>query len=194
MVVLAACSHQEATTPKQRTTILYSPNGEPLAGGILGNPACHVAMSGWFGRLAGAEGKIPREAFLADARAQFARMDIDHNGYLVSEELERYRRPYRPVIAAAKPPEEEKKHRPSNGKHDSDKSKDDEPIEDGGDPVMSADTNLDFKVTPEEFTIHAQKIFSELNTHNDGALSSDEVLTRCKTEKTDSLVGNALSW
>ncbi len=44
---------------------------------------------------------------------------------------------------------------------------------------MSADTNLDNKVTPEEFMAYARKKFLELDSNHDGTLSRDEVLARC---------------
>jgi hypothetical protein len=50
---------------------------------------------------------------------------------------------------------------------------------DTSDPVMSADTNLDNKVTLEEFMTYAQKKFLELDSNHDGVLSRDEVLARC---------------
>ncbi len=39
------------------------------------------------------------------------------------------------------------------------------------DPVMSADTNLDYKVTPDEFIAYSRNKFKELDTDHTGKLS-----------------------
>lgn len=44
---------------------------------------------------------------------------------------------------------------------------------------MSADTNNDFKVTSQEFSVHAERTFIELDTNHDGLLSRDELLKTC---------------
>jgi len=194
-LALSGCSgdSQKKEKAKQQAALsrmLYSPNGEPLNGGSLGRPACREALSKWFERVdANHGGSLSREEFLADARLQFGRMDIDQNGYLVSEEVERFRQPYRqqapgeiaspgPHGNAAQPQPGGHKHGEAKGDQGSnaDEAHDDS---DTSDPVMSADTDLDFKVTSEEFMIHAQKIFLELDSNHDGALSLDEVLARC---------------
>lgn len=172
--------------------MLYSPNGEPLNGGALGKPTCEAALSRWFDRVdADHDGMIGRAEFSADASAQFAQMDIDHNGYLLSEELDRYRLPYRqgpvaggypPPAASANAPDGETKHRRRHAASS-----------DGGtgartgghapaelaDPVMSADTNNDFKVTPQEFSVHAERAFIELDANHDGFVSREELLKTC---------------
>ena len=137
------------------TAMLFSPNGEPLNGGSLGRPTCEAALERWLVRLdANRDGRISHYAYMADASAQFLRMDIDGNGYLLSAELERYRLPYRhgaaPRTPAALPSDaggtdgQQTRHR--RGHHGS---------SDGGDgrsgpgavsssdldPVMSADLN-----------------------------------------------------
>lgn len=182
-LVLAGCSDHE-NVKKHSTGILYSPNGEPLNGGPLGEPTCQQALSGWFDRVdTGHDGAISLNAFMADARAQFLRMDMDANGYIVSEELERYRRPYRKQAPIVPAPSDSVNTQHGKHKSHKDAGADSDDTPDSGDPVMSADTNLDFKVTPEEFMVHAQKIFGELDTNHDGALSRDEVLARCVEKK-----------
>ena len=172
--------------------MIYSPNGEPLNGGALGRPTCEAALSRWFDRIdADHDGMISRAEFAADVSAQFARMDIDHNGYLLPEELDRYRLPYRqgpaaegypPQSASANAPDGETKRR----RHHAASSDGGTSARTGGhaqtelaDPVMSADTNNDFKVTPQEFSVHAERTFIELDAKHDGLVSRAELLKTC---------------
>jgi Ca2+-binding EF-hand superfamily protein len=199
LIVLSGCSdshksHHASAEQAALSRMLYSPNGEPLNGGSLGRSTCQDALSRWFDRLdANHDGTISRDEFLADAQIQFRRMDIDKNGYLVPEELDRFRQPYRQQAAgeettanqnnnnAAQPQKNMHRRGASHGGHDGAESdsQSDQPLIDTSDPVMSADTNLDNKVTLEEFVTHAQKKFLELDGNHDGALSRDEVLARC---------------
>lgn len=191
---LAGCSHHNDKPKSAR--LFYSPNGEPLNGGPLGQPTCPQAMASWFDRVnVHHDGKLTREEFLADAQAQYQRMDIDHNGYLVSEELERFRKPYRadmPIDAekqakdsSDRSPRGERAERKGGGRF----GPDTDPRDHGGtptampDPVLSADTNNDFKVTLEEFMAQAQSTFNDLDADRDGVLSKDEALRVCKPKE-----------
>jgi Ca2+-binding EF-hand superfamily protein len=167
------------------TYMLYSPNAEPLNGGPLGKPSCEQAMNGWFDRISAGSGHISQQIFLSDAQLQFKRMDIDHNGYIVSEELDRFRLPFRQQPPAALPEDpDSKKSGKSHGKHkDKEKAARSDPSLSMSDPVMSADTNLDFKVTPEEFMQQAQNIFTKLDTNHDGMLDRREIITLCEPQK-----------
>lgn len=49
------------------------------------------------------------------------------------------------------------------------------------DPVMAADTNLDFKVTALEWDTYVASNFEELDRNHDGRLSPDEVAASCET-------------
>ncbi|MDB5364166.1 MAG: hypothetical protein JWM77_93 [Rhodospirillales bacterium] len=49
------------------------------------------------------------------------------------------------------------------------------------DPVMAADTNLDFKVTKLEWETYVESNFDELDRNHDGRLSPDEVASSCET-------------
>jgi len=191
-LILAGCGSGHDKKPSGPPTyMLYSPNGEPLNGGELGRPTCQQAMSGWFDRLSAVNnGYISREVFLNDAQAQFQRMDIDHNGYIVSEELDRFREPYRQQQPARKQDAEDSgesqggqgKHKRENkgssgGKSNGSQS---DPTLSMSDPVMSADMNLDFKVTPQEFLKQAEENFARLDANHDGMLDSTEILATCE--------------
>lgn len=135
--------------------IVYSPNGEPLSGGPLGQPSCKLALEYWLDRAdADHDGRLDRNEFLADARAQFARQDLDHLGYLTTDVLERYREPYRGSGRSA--------------------------AHSGQDPVMAADANFDLKVTGDEFMKQAEQTFARLDADRDGAITKAELEAPCR--------------
>jgi hypothetical protein len=205
--VLPGCAgHDEEAAPDPNAppvTLLYSPNGEPLNGGPLGRPTCNEALSRWFERLAGsADGVITRAVFLADARTQFRRMDIDGNGYLVPEELERFRLPYRQPLPAARHHQDaaettDNEGSPSHHRHHApgdagagEITSDATPVARTPrarnaaqpDPVMSADTGLDFKVTLDAFLIQSAVTFARLDAGH-GGLTRAGVLGLCQPAK-----------
>lgn len=116
--------HHEDSSPKPGPTyMIYSPNGEPLNGSTLGRPSCKSALSSWFDRVDfNHDGFIDHDEFMLDASTQFTRMDLDRNGYLLSEELERYRLPYRqdinPVIIAPLPKSQDSPTDHHHGHHE----------------------------------------------------------------------------
>jgi hypothetical protein len=169
--------------------LFFSPNGEPLNGGPLGWPSCGDAVRKWFARLdTNHDGTLSRAEFLADAKDKFAAMDIDHNGYLLPEELARYRLPYREdtaqlkKIPQAKDSGAEGNRNGENGEH---KHKHGAETAEGfsdiaADPVMAADTNLDNRVTFTEFSDHADRAFDALATDSKEALTPKDALGLCK--------------
>ncbi len=155
---LAACSDRGRSGPegggevRQTPALMFSPNGEPLNGGSQGQPSCELAMNYWLDRAdANHDGRLSREEFLADARAQFAKMDLDGQGTLTSEEIARFRQPFR------------------QGTH----------MRDIPDPVMSADRNLNFMVTPEEFQQQAAETFARLDAGGKGAIERPDLAAPC---------------
>lgn len=166
LAVLAACSAlPEKNQPEHGPIqILYSPTGDPLNGGPLGRPTCAEAMKHWFDRVdKNHNSAVTLDEFLNDAKAQLQRMDIDRNGYLVSEELERFRMAYRDFPAEKKADHGENSSSGAGG------------ISSVIDPVMSADTNLDYKVMPDEFLSYSRKTFANLDAAHNSQLSLAEV-------------------
>jgi Ca2+-binding EF-hand superfamily protein len=186
---------EDSAKPKEGpSSIIYSPNGEPLNGGENGRPTCEEAMSRWFDRIdINHDHLISRDEFLADAETQFHRMDIDNNGYLVSEELERFRLPYRQQATtqatASKQNDatDQQKNQHKHGHGDESGAQTDSSHQsdqkDFPDPVMSADTNNDFKVTLNEFITQAGNKFIIFDADHNGLLTQDEILKSCSASE-----------
>jgi hypothetical protein len=148
---------------------LFSPNGEPLNGGALGRPKCDEALARWFDRVdANRHGTLTLDEFLADARRQFAAMDLDRDGLLNPAELARYRATY-----TGAPPAADTADTRRDGRGSADI------IVGGPDPVMAADVTLRNQVSLAEFLAHAERIFAGLDANRDGRLAKAEVLRLC---------------
>ena len=173
--LLAACGSSRDEPPPPPPTPV-SPNGEPLVSGGRGT-ACDVALGQWFDTAdTNHDGSLDLAELKADARRWFDTMDLNHDGSVTPDELTALRlklMPYEP------PPREERR------RHSSDmlgwfgdrprRSANDRP-----DPVMSADVNLDNRVTWAEFDAQAARTFVTLDANRDARLSKDEVLAACK--------------
>ena len=188
---LSACAsshrHSHGDPNLGPTSMIYSPNGEPLNGGPLGRPTCNKAIQH------GSRASIPimpaaqPRRFMADATAQFARMDIDHNGYLVPEELERYRLPYRQDVSPAAGTAQTSERTIAEVIITDDTApRQRQPIQCFSashlepDPVMAADVHNNFKVTLEDFLAQADRNFAELDTDHDGLITLKALLKRCE--------------
>lgn len=195
-VALAACGqfghgeHRPDAKPRQASALLFSPNGEPLTSGPRDSLPCAEAMTQWLGRIdANHDGVVDRREFLDDARTQFERMDLDHDGFITADELSTFRAPYMDKTPALREPRE--------ARSDSDQDSPRRPRQDGAapsspgprslssrqvngaDPVMSADTNLDFKVSRDEFLKQASDIFDHLEHDQNGGLGSAATTHLC---------------
>ena len=169
--------HPGGDDPGGRTPhgLVFSPNGDPMNGGPLGRPTCAAMVDRWIERVdAKHVGRIDHDAFIADARVQFARMDLDHDGYLTASELSDFREPYeRPD---PKRPDESKGE--SKGRRDGERT----PAYSNNEPVMSADTNLRFKVSLDDFLRQAEKVFLRLDPKHGGAVDRDALLEHCAAQ------------
>lgn len=169
--------------------VVFSPNGEPLTGGRLDRAACAQALAGWFERIdVNHDGFIDRQEFLDDAKAEFARMDMDHDGFITSDELSVYRAPFLPADSDRLAPRDSSRQPPAATPAQAEERKRAARQNRGGgdlaartvpagiaDPVMSADTNLDFKVSQREFLTQAEEVFARFDADHDGRLSPVEI-------------------
>lgn len=182
--------------------LLASPNGEPL-----GRAVCADALTVWLGRAdANHDGLVDRAEFLADAQALFVRMDRDQDGFVTPDELQALRMPF-----VTRPDGDEPARRPGpgggpagggagpggggrgpggggpggmggmgapTGGGNRAPGGGDRPI----DPVMTADSNLDFKVSAAEFAARAGEEFARLDGNADQRLGLDEVTKACPSQ------------
>lgn len=195
-VALSGCASGPPPLPPAATMIL-SPNGEPLTGGPLGQAPCDAALGAWMERTdTNHDGLLSADELLADARAQFDRMDQDGDGFVTVSELQAYRLPYRPprperseqarrdAEASAPPPGRRQRgggsgQRPSGSESRNSIGGQAEPP----DPVMAADVNLDFHVSRDEFLAHTKRVFARLDTHRDGRLDRAGVTASCRPSR-----------
>jgi hypothetical protein len=202
-LLLTGCgSHRHEANRSDRarsTQTFFSPNGEPLNGGPLGYPTCSDAMTGWFNRVdTNHDGTIDLNEFVADARRQFAVMDLDHDGEVTPDELTAYRAPYdlglpetasapRDADTAGQPGDQSSRgSRRGRGANAGSGplnigggSRKVDLTNDAGDPVMAADVDLKFRVTLNEFLVYEQQQFAQLDTHHDRHLTLAEILPLC---------------
>jgi len=138
-VSTAGCSI--ANAPPQGQRMVVSPNGEPL--GRADNVAlCEDRLSTWFARTdRNHDGRLSEREWLMDSETWFGRADADRDGFVTVSELTLLRRELEP---AAPPPA------PARGRGQS-------LIDRSPDPVMAADTNLDFRVSAAEFRLLSEK-------------------------------------
>ncbi|MDB5405735.1 MAG: hypothetical protein JWL84_647 [Rhodospirillales bacterium] len=158
--------------------LLYSPNGEPIGGGALGPADCEAATGRWLARVdRDGDGMIDRAEFIADARRQFAAMDLDHDGFVTPPELQQYRarfaREEQPRPAATGEPGGE---RPGRRRVAGEAGR--EPV-DRIDPVMSADLSLRNKVSEADFLAQAERRFRAIDSDHDGRLDKYELVKAC---------------
>jgi hypothetical protein len=205
--VVAGCSSSPdgaLSTPQSR--MLFSISGEPLSGGPLGRPTCEAALGRWFDRVdANHDAAIALDEALADAEAQFRRMDLDRDGGITAFELQNYRMPYldprRERIVRQRLDVDSENQRSADNDNDNDSGESRSrrrrpgpgaagapeprlggggPLTDRPDPVMSADRNLDFRVTHDEYIAQLRSVFSRLDENHDGSLSRPEALASCR--------------
>ena len=168
-VLPAACGGGQAGPIRSPYEVRFSPNGEPMNGGPRGYPPCDEALGRWFANAdLNHDGRLRRDEYLADARRQFAIMDLDRNGEVTPAELGQYRAPYAtppanvdtrmmgPTIRATFP-----------------------------DPVMSADTGLRFRVGLDAFLASGARRFADLSGGPDGTLTRAVVGRLCEEQESD---------
>ena len=184
VLALASCGGSDRSRPGIRYSAV-SPLGEPLSAPTRDAEAYLATMRDWFARTdTNKDGKLSRAEFTAEAARVFPLYDLNHDGYVTSFELTQYRvnlpshTPPADTGRRLKParvdltPDEAATVRP-NGRGRPD-------YRIGIDPVMAADSNTDFRVTPEELQVEAERRFTVMDKNADGAISLPEFLEQAE--------------
>ena len=173
---LATGCYSNAPTPTDLLirfpTPIYSLTGERLLGGAQGQPTCDEAQTAWLQRVdTDHDGSIDLKELISEARKQFALMDINHDGTVTADELAVFRSggPSSPSQA----PDEEKDRR---GVH----RLQEHPQSSQPDPVLSADANLDFQVTLDEFLAQQSDNMSQFDKDKNQRLDAQELKHLCR--------------
>jgi Ca2+-binding EF-hand superfamily protein len=197
---LPACSSHKGPPPPT-----FSPNGEPLVPPQWPRD-CEEALGQWFDRLDSRHaGTLTFPQLLADAEIQYRKMDLRHDGKITAEELSKYRLSLmgghylsvstpgqRNFVAGREPDEDDPEASDLDrafgdpGRH----RKDDRPVDafaalvtDQPDPVMSADSDLDGSVTPEEFRALVAQNFADFDKEHTGVITKSEVEGSCSKNR-----------
>lgn len=192
-LALAACvGDSDSQTRRGPARAGPPPRAMPPIASLLGEPlaapgpgvACETVQGQWFDRADGnRDGVLDRAEFLADALRWFAVADVDHDGSIAPAELgeirARFNAPRVMGTTAQDPdlvPPAQQPRRPGaqvsttvggSGGAPSRAELAREPI----DPVMAADTNLDFRVSQAEFQIMVEKRFAALDPGKQGTIA-----------------------
>jgi hypothetical protein len=164
LLPLAGCSSRDEPEDDPLVHPVLSPNGEPLTGSKLGAKSCVEALDAWQAKW---RGRLDLRSYVADADAQFRAMDLDRDGVLTSAELTELRAQHR--IERKEDEQKRGRRRPAPRPTRTQSA----------DPVMSADANLDFRVTQDEFLGYAQRRFRALDTNGNGVLDRAEIAILC---------------
>lgn len=182
--------------------IAATPLGMPL-GRFSSESDARVPVRAWFLRVdANHDDHISLDEFEAEADATFRHYDLDGDGTIMVPELEKARMQDHQGGPDHPPPPENGDPGKSGaggpgaggpsaggpGAGGADMSRPDGGGRHGGggrggansfpggvDPIMAADSNVDFRVTREEFHAYAQALFEALDANHDGVLTEDEV-------------------
>lgn len=198
LALTAACSGHHG--PEY---IAATPLGMPL-GHFSSESDARVPVRAWFLRVdANHDDRISLDEFEAEADATFRHYDLNGDGTIMVPELEKARmqdhqggpdQPPSPENGDSGKPGAGGPGMGGPGMGGPGMGGADMPHPDGGgrrgggghggggnsfpggvDPIMAADSNVDFRVTREEFHAYAQALFESLDANHDGALTEDEV-------------------
>ena len=165
-------------TPAPRARLFISPSGEPFR--------MHDGLGAWFVQAdTDADGALSADEFRADAQRFFKLLDTDHDGVVSGIEIQAYEHERVPEITALsmegygfggegrrkkrKSPPQEFDLTPRAGRHGAAQfSLLDEPQ-----PVSHADTNIDGRVSTEEWSAITDRRFEVLDKAKAGKLTLD---------------------
>jgi hypothetical protein len=170
-VLASGCTRQQPGHPVQLAVV--SPNGEPL--GRAGDAtACEELLGNWFSRAdRDHDGRLSEAEWLADSDTWFGRADADHDGFVTVSELTLLRRSLEPA-GSGQPQGNSPGNSPGNPRDTRSRTV----IDRSPDPVMAADTNLDFRVSAAEARLLSERRYAL--KARDGAVERGAVLSDCR--------------
>ncbi|OJU07460.1 MAG: hypothetical protein BGN86_10650 [Caulobacterales bacterium 68-7] len=160
-------------------SVFISPAGEPFRPDAGSPPP----VARWRAQVdADHDGVVTREELAKDFDRFFTLLDVEKDDSLIGPELTRYEREIAPeiLIGAGMPPMQ----RPSTGTSAKRRRAEAAAIRQGAamfgllndpQPVMSADADLNRRVTRAEFARKAGLVFGRLDRNGDGKLTADEL-------------------
>ncbi len=183
-LVLASCGGGDKYRPGIRYSAV-SPLGEPLSAPTRDAEAYRATMRDWFARTdTNKDGNLSLAEFTAEAARVFPLYDLNHDGFVTSYELTQYRvglpthtapadsgRRLRPGRIDMTPDEAATVRTDGRGRPD---------YRMGIDPVMSADSNADFRVTPDELMAEAARRHAIMDKNGDGVVSLSEFMDQAE--------------
>lgn len=158
-------------------------SGEPLL--FVSGESCSEAQGQWFNRAdANRDGVVDLAEAKADAARFFAAVDADRNGFVTPVELTEYRvktypPEYRRAISNPMPPTSPPATTPGGTEIPDPELRRFLLTPVTTDLVMSADTDLDFRVTLPEIQAKLAERGAKLDGNGDGALSLSEITDFC---------------
>ena len=178
LFVLAGCGNLGGPSStdllSRYPTPIYSLTGEILNGGPLGQPRCEAAQESWLNRVdTDHDGLLELAELQDEARRLFAQMDLNKDGFITADELAVYRAAFQ---NPDQPPGMEIDPKAPKGTHRL-------PIHPHGsqpDPVLSADSNLDFQVTLDEFLALQKDNIARYDKNHDHKLDAGELQQLCR--------------
>lgn len=178
-VALAACGGNRPLPGVRYAAV--SPVGEPVSAPTQDSASYRTAMRDWFNRTdTDRNGTLSAAEMAAEADRVFVLYDQNRDGAVTSAEMTQFRvsspfhippadngRRMRPRRIDMTPAEAESMEPGNRGRPS---------YRMGIDPVMSADSNADFRVTPEELRIEAQRRHGVMDKNGDKALTLPEFM------------------
>ncbi|PWR25175.1 hypothetical protein [Zavarzinia aquatilis] len=169
--------------------------GRPLSDG--GQADCPALLGAWLSTAdADRDGSLSLAEALADADRLLAEIDTNRDGFATPIEIEAWRERVAPDAYADRrlkrqPGGSQDDAAPTGGKH-----RGGSPEDEGGraagrldsglrgqpDPIMAADTGLDFRVDKGELEARVKSRFDRLDTDRGGSLSAEELFGFCPSE------------
>jgi len=177
LLVLAALPASPALAQQGTYNLFIAPMGEPFRAPV-GKP---YPSDQWFAKAdANHDGAVTRDEFRADAVRFFKVLDVDGDGKIRDDEIVRYEKQMAPEIVANS--FDTSNTQPVNASDDDNTLGKHTPLANvrqgaanfsflgDPEPVRSADSDFNFKITPEEWQAAADRKFKLLDPNGTGAL------------------------